>query len=296
MTLSKGSLFEPKVVADLINKVKGRSSVTQLSGMEPVSFNGQTEFTFTMDSDIDIVAENGEKTHGGVTIKPHTTVPLKVEYGARVSSEFMFASAEEKIDLLKAFNDGYAKKLARGLDLMVFHGINPRSGKPSSLIGDNSFDTGVTQTIEFKEADPDGNIEDAVSVLQASDGVVSGMAIDPKFSSALAHMRDGNNNRLFPELAWGANPGSINGIPTDINNTVGNGNKDLGILGDFKDMFKWGYSKQIPMRVIEYGDPDNSGLDLQGHNQVYLRSETFLGWSIMDTNSFARVIKPAAEA
>lgn len=77
--LSKGSLFEPTLVKDLVNKVKGKSSLAVLSNQEPVAFNGQKEFTFTMDSDIDIVAENGKKSHGGVTLEPHIIVPIKVE-------------------------------------------------------------------------------------------------------------------------------------------------------------------------------------------------------------------------
>lgn len=293
MTTSKGNLFDPTLITDLISKVKGNSSLAILSGQKPVAFNGQKEFTFSMDKDIDIVAENGKKTEGGVTIAPVTIVPIKVEYGARVSDEFIYATDEEKIDILKAFNDGYAKKLARGLDLMAFHGVNPRTKEASAVIGDNSFDKKVTQTVDFKQADPDSNIEDAVSAIQGSDGVVSGMAIDTQFSSALAKMRDNSNNRLFPTLAWGANPGSINGLQTDVNNTVASGSKDYAILGDFTNMFQWGFAKQIPMEVIQYGDPDNSGQDLKGYNQVYLRSETYLGWGIMDTNSFARVIKPA---
>ena len=295
MTTSKGNLFEPTLVTDLIDKVKGRSSLALLSGQKPVQFNGQKEFTFTMDNDIDIVAENGKKTEGGVSLAPVTIVPLKVEYGARVSDEFMYASDEEKIDILKSFNDGYAKKLARGLDLMVFHGINPRTKEASTIIGDNSLDKKVTQTVEFNEKDPDKNIEDAVKLIQGSDNIITGMAIDSQFSSALAQLRDGNNNRLFPTLAWGANPGSINGLQTDINNTVSAGSGDYAILGDFTNMFQWGFSKQIPMDVIQYGDPDNSGKDLKGYNQVYLRSETYLGWGIMDGASFARVIKPTTE-
>ena len=295
MTTSKGNLFEPTLVTDLIDKVKGRSSLALLSGQKPVQFNGQKEFTFTMDNDIDIVAENGKKTEGGASLAPVTIVPLKVEYGARVSDEFMYATEEEKIDILKSFNDGYAKKLARGLDLMVFHGINPRTKEASTIIGDNSLDKKVTQTVEFNEKDPDKNIEDAVKLIQGSDNLITGMAIDSQFSSALAQMRDGNNNRLFPTLAWGANPGSINGLQTDINNTVSAGSDDYAILGDFTNMFQWGFSKQIPMDVIQYGDPDNSGKDLKGYNQVYLRSETYLGWGIMDGASFARVIKPTAE-
>lgn len=292
-TLSKGSLFDPELVTDLINKVKGKSSLVALSQQKPIPFNGQKEFTFTMDSEIDIVAENGKKTHGGVSIAPLTIVPIKVEYGARISDEFLYASDEEKIDIVKAFNEGYARKLARGLDLMAFHGINPRTGTASAIIGTNHFDGKVTQTVYFNDADPDANIETAASMVQGAEGVISGMAMDPQFSAALASYKV-NGVKQFPELAWGANPGAVRGIPTDINRTVSNGGNDLVIIGDFASMFKWGYAKEIPLEVIKYGDPDNSGQDLKGYNQVYLRSETYLGWGIMDGNSFARVIKPAS--
>ena len=50
----------------------------------------------------------------GVSLAPQTIIPIKFEYGARVSDEFIYASEEEKISILKAFNDGFAKKVARG--------------------------------------------------------------------------------------------------------------------------------------------------------------------------------------
>lgn len=295
MVLERGELFQPEMVSDLISKVQGKSSLIKLSKQKAIPFNGQKEFTFTMDKEIDVVAESGAKSHGGVSIAPVTIIPIKVEYGARISDEFLYASQEEKMDIIKSFNDGYAKKLARGLDLMAFHGVNPRTGEESTVIGDNHFDSKVTETVDFVESDPDANIETAVAMIQAESNSVTGLAMDPQFSSALAGMRTGGdtNVRLFPELAWGANPGSINGLPADINNTVSAKSNDVAIIGDFSNMFKWGYAKQIPFEVIKYGDPDNSGQDLKGHNQVYLRSETYLGWGIMDGNAFARIVKGA---
>ncbi|WP_429969516.1 phage major capsid protein [Enterococcus sp. AZ179] len=294
-TLSRGNLFDPELVTDLINKVKGKSSLAILSQQEAIPFDGTTQFVFSMDSEIDIVAENGKKSHGGISLAPIKMVPIKVEYGARVSDEFMYSSDEKKIEDIKGFNEGYAKKLARGVDLMAFHGINPRTGAASTVIGTNHFDSKVTQTVEFNASDPDTNIEAAVSLIQGSEGIVTGLAADPQFSAALANMRTGGdtNIRLFPELAWGANPGSINGLKADINNTVSASSNDVAIIGDFANYFQWGFAKEIPLEVIEYGDPDNSGNDLKGYNQVYLRSETYLGWGIMDPSSFARVIKPS---
>lgn len=289
-TLSRGNLFDPELVSDLINKVQGKSSLVILSQQKPIPFNGQKEFTFTMDNEIDIVAENAPKSHGGISIDPITIIPIKVEYGARVSDEFLYSADEEKINIIKAFNDGYAKKIAKGLDLMAMHGVNPRTGTASTIIGANHFDSKVTQTVEYNAADPDLNIETAVALVQGSNGTVTGMAMSPVFSAALAKMKI-NGVKQFPELAWGANPGAINGLKTDINATVSAvGSKDLVILGDFANTFKWGYAKQIPFEVIKYGDPDNSGKDLKGHNQVYLRSETYLGWGIMDASSFARIV------
>lgn len=270
--LSKGTLFPEHLVNDLITKVQGKSSLAKLSNQIPVPFNGLKEFVFSMDNEIDIVAENGPKSEGGISIDPITVVPLKVEYGARVSDEFLFASEEEQIKTLKSFNDGYAKKLAKGFDLMAFHGINPRTKAASDVIGNNCFDKKVTQNVTFDGTKPDLAIETAVDLIEGSEGDVTGLAIDTTFRSALAKETvdgEGKGARLYPELRWGGNPDSLNGVNLDVNRTVANGGNTKAYLGDF-GMFKWGYAKQIPLEVIEYGDPDNSGKDLKGHNQVYL--------------------------
>ena len=290
--LSKGTLFDPELVKDLVNKVQGKSSLTVLSKQVPVSFNGNKEFTFTLDKDIDVVAENGKKTEGGVTVEPIIINPIKIEYGARISDEFLYAADEEKINILKAFNEGFAKKVARGLDMMAMHGINPRTKQASTVIGTNHFDSLVSQKVTFVKAQVEENIEAAVGLVQGSNGVVTGMAMSTTVSSELAKLKV-NGVRQYPELAWGANPGSINGLAVDINTTVSEGvdNKEKAIVGDFANMFKWGYAKEIPLQVIEYGDPDNSGKDLKGYNQVYLRAEAYIGWAILDAKSFARIVE-----
>lgn len=293
--LSRGNLFEPQLVTDLFNKVKGKSSLAVLSNQTPIPFNGMKEFIFTMDNEIDVVAENGKKTHGGVSLEPMKIIPIKVEYGARVSDEFMYASAEEKINILKAFNDGFAKKLAKGLDLMAIHGINPRTGTDSSVIGDNHFDKKVSQTVDYTKETVEDNIETAIEMVQASENEVNGLLLATEVTSTLAKLKT-NGVRQYPELRFGANPGNLNGLTLEINNTVKNEtSKDVGITGDFQGAFKWGYAKQIPLKVIEYGDPDNSGKDLQGYNQVYLRAEAYLGWGILDGEAFVRLVSSSED-
>ncbi len=188
--LSKGNLFDPELVTKVINKVKGHSSIAKLSPQKPIPFNGQKEFIFDFDSDIDIVAENGKKTHGGVSLDPVTIVPIKVEYGARVSDEFLHASEEAKVDMLTDYVEGFSKKLARGLDIMSIHGINPRTKQASTIIGDNCFDKKVTQTVTFKETNPDESMEDAVGMIDGSERDITGAILDPIFTTALSKMKN----------------------------------------------------------------------------------------------------------
>ncbi len=288
--LSKGTLFDATLVTDLITKVKGTSSLALLSNQTPIPFNGMKEFVFSMDSEIDVVAENGKKTHGGVTLEPVTIVPIKVEYGARISDEFMYASEEAKIDILKSFNDGFARKVAKGLDIMAFHGVNPRTGTASDVIGTNHFDSKVTQKVDFVAASANDNVESAIEMLTANEDTPTGMIMAPAMRSALAKLKDTDGRALFPELAWGATPSVLNGLTVNTNVTVSsNQNKDRAVIGDFQNAFKWGYAKEIPMEIIRYGDPDNSGKDLKGYNQIYLRAEVYLGWGILDPKAFVRI-------
>ena len=289
--LSKGSLFPEELVTKMVNDVKGRSSLAALCESTPIPFNGQKEFVFTLDREIDVVAENGKKTKGGGTIAPRVIVPVKVEYGMRVSDEFIYAAESVQLDYLKSFAEGFAKKVAKGIDLMAFHGINPRTGTASEVIGSNSFDGQVTQKVTYDgTGTADDAVESAIALVQGSENDVTGMAIAPAFRSALAAQTTQDGHKLYPELAWGSNPGSVNGLKVDVNSTISaNSSTDRAIVGNFADCFRWGYAKEIPIEVIKYGNPDNDEElgDLKGHNQVYIRGEAYIGWGILDPTAFA---------
>lgn len=287
------TVFSETLVADLMNKVRGKSSLAKLSVQEPIPFNGLKEFTFTMDKEIDIVAENGKKTEGGITVDPVTIVPIKFEYGARVSDEFMYASDDAKLQVLKAFNEGFAKKVAKGFDLAAFHGINPRTGTASNVVGNNHFDSKVTQKVTYAAATCDENLDAIIAAVQGADGDVTGMALSNTMGADMAKIKV-NGVRQYPEFRFGASPASLGGMAVDVNKTVFNATvKDHAIVGDFQNAFKWGFAKQIPLEIIEYGDPDNSGKDLKGYNQVYIRAEVYMGWGILVPEFFGRVVEEA---
>lgn len=290
--LTKGNLFAPELVKELFNAVGGHSTLAKLGASMPISFVGNDIFVFNMEDEVNIVAEGAKKSAGSASVEPVKIAPIKVEYGARVTDEFLYASEEKQLEILKAFTEGYAKKVARALDIMAIHGVNPRTGEASELIGNKCFDKVGSAKIEYDAVNIEANIEAAIAAV-GDRYDVTGMAMAKNFSQTLASLTV-NGVKQYPELGWGANPKSVKGLPTDVNSTVSfGGSKDMAIVGDFANAFKWGYAKQIPLEVIKYGDPDQSGKDLKAYNQVYLRSETYIGWGILDKDAFVRIADEA---
>lgn len=277
-----GTLFPEAVAQELFTKVRGKSSLAKLAEQVPVEFTGTDIFTFGFDNEVSVVAENGAKVAGGITVAPKKITPVKIEYGARVSDEFMHASEEKQLQILAAFTDGFAKKVAKGLDIMAMHGYNPFTGTASAVIGTNHLDSQSTKVVYSAV---DTNITAGVATIGDYD--MTGLALSKVAAAELAGLKV-NGVPQYPELMWGAVPESIHGIPTDVNATVSANSKIYAYGGDF-DAFKWGYAKDIEVTVIPYGDPDNTGSDLAGHNQVYLRCECYIGWAILDQGAFFRI-------
>lgn len=291
-TLQRSTNFTPELTNKIFNLVRGKSSLARLSGAEPMPFNGETVFTFNLDKEVNLVAESGAKANGGATIAPVTMVPVKIEYGTRVSDEFKYGAEEIQLQYLTAFAEGFSNKVARGIDIMAMHGVNPRTGSSADVLTGKSFDAVVTNKVEFVEANANDNIESAIAMVEGAEHEVTGVAMAPAMKQALAKLKKGSSSyeALYPELGWGATPGTLNGLPIDSNSTVSfSSNTDRAIVGNFRDYFRWGFSKNIPFEVIEYGDPDNSGRDLKGYNEVYIRGEAYVGWGIIVPAAFARV-------
>lgn len=280
--------FPAELVKEVFIGAKGHSSIAKLADQTPVAFSGTEIMTFSFDGEVNLVAEGGAKGAHTNSNTPVSVVPLKIEYGARVSDEFIRCSEDKQLEYIKAFNEGFEKKIARGLDIMAMHGVNPKTGLAADSIGYNSLDTNTSVTaIEYDSDSPDAGIDSGVAAIGDYD--MTGLVMSKGFAGTLASIKV-NGVKQYPELGWGANPDSVNGIPTDVNSTVSKVDGKYAYLGDFANAFKWGYADKINFEVIEYGNPDNSDAgDLKGHNQVYLRCEAWIGWAILDGGAFARI-------
>ncbi len=291
---TSGTLFNPELVTEMFNKVKGHSTLAKLSGATAMPFAGTETFVFSMDGEASIVGEGANKPAGPAAFTTVTIKPIKFVYQHRVTDEFVNLSDEKRIPYLQAFADGFSKKIARALDISALHGVNPATGEASDIVGTNSFAGKVTDAshiITYNSSTPDDNIDAAVAAVQGSDGIVTGIAMAPAFGAALGSMKMNDSHAaMYPEFRFGGNPATFAGLASDINNTVvfGTNNKLRAIVGDFSNCFKWGYAENIPLEIIQYGDPDGQG-DLKRTNEIVLRSEAYIGWGILDANSFSLI-------
>lgn len=290
--LERSTNFPAELAREMFNKVKGHSSIARLSGQTPMTFSGTEIMTFSLDHEVAIVGEGAAKPAGDATVGTVTIVPVKVVYQSRVNDEFVKCAEEKQLRYLEAFTEGYARKIARGLDIMAFHGINPYSGTTSSLIGTNSLDSNASVVSTTYSSSAEASIGAAITGLGDND--VNGIAMSKNFAALLAATTYAGGVSPYEAFMWGGNPGAVRGIPADVNSTVSVSATTAVVrhayVGDFQNAFKWGYAENIPLEVIEYGNPDGGTYDLKQANQVLLRAEAYLGWGILDGAAFARIV------
>lgn len=285
--------FPSEVAKEVISKVKGCSTLAKLSAQTPIPFNGTEQFIFNLEGNAQIVGEGEQKLAGKATMTSVTIKPVKFVYQTRITNEFMWASEEKQIDYLNLFADGFAKKIAQAFDIAAIHGLEPRSMTEASFKAKNSFDGVITEnTIPFEADNVEDSLETAVNTINSKGYEVTGITLSPVAGQALAKIKV-NGVPQYPEFRFGQKPASFYGMITDINKnlvtTSEEGEVDHAIVGDFQNMFKWGYAENIPLEIIEYGDPDQTGRDLKAHNEICLRTEVFIGWGIMDKEAFTRI-------
>lgn len=295
-TLKGGTTFSPELVTELMNKVKGYSTLAKLSAQMPIPFNGSQQFVFNLEGNAQIVGEGETKKPGKATIEAKVIRPLKFVYQARITDEFKYCSEAKQVDYLQAFSDGFAKKIAVAFDLAAIHGLEPKSLTDASFKATNSID-GLVTAVEFNAKTQFDDQIDSIVQTVVDDYDVTGLALSPAAGRALAQVKV-NGVVQYPEFRFGQNPDAFYGMASDVNKTLATkgatSENDYVIAGDFQNAFKWGYSEEIPLEVIEYGDPDQTGRDLKANNEILLRAESFIGWGVLDANAFARIKAPAA--
>lgn len=293
MALDTGKISLPRdVVTSVIGKVKDTSTIAALSPNQPQKFTDLDYLVFNPTAEAEVIAEGAKKSAYESDLSPVNATRIKVVTTTRVSSELRWADEDSQLEIISNIIGDQTAAVGRALDYVVYHAINPKTG--TALSGYTSLVSGANiVTATSKAQDDIDSLTDAVI-----DYNINGFATSRKFAAELRKLRaSGTGQRLYPEIPLSLTVGQIDGIPAAASGTVdgrvaATATKVKAILGDFSAI-KWGMVRDITSELIEYGDPDNTGDDLKGANQVAYRTEAVLAYAILDPKAFA-VLKDAS--
>lgn len=280
-----------EIAKDLVSKVADTSVIQTLSASSPAIFANRASILFTQDPEAEIVGESTQHSSQTVGLKPVDHTIKKLSVTVRFSNEVQWADEDSQLQIVDAIVDKSAAALGRGLDYLVFHGLNPATGMAATgLTALTAGATAVTATTD-PAADLDA-LADAVDPGYS----ISGIGLSKAYASSLRKVRVKNTGlRMFTEIPINLNTGVVDGLAAATSNTVSGtlaktATKVLAVMGDF-NLIKWGIVRDINIETIETGDPDGLG-DLKRLGQVAYRAEVVYSYAVIDPKGFA-VLKSA---
>lgn len=298
----------PRNIADgMITKTQSTSTVAKLSGAEPQKF-GETDYLiFDSFPRAEFVEEGAQKSNTTGGFRSVTAKPRKAVVTMRFNEEVKWADEDYQLNVLSQLASKGSEALSRALDLGLYHRINPKTG--AVISGWDNYLTKTAKSVDYTAGtdELDQVIREAVGLLvnDRSDPVTpTGIALDPTTVWDLGNLQTKNADgtpsgvQRYPQLGLGADIDSFLGLSAAVGDTVSGrreASAETGIkalVGDFRNGIRWGIQRNLPVELIEYGDPDGTGQDLKGFNQIALRMEIVFGWYVFE-DSFVKIAAPA---
>lgn len=275
-----------EVTQEIINKVGNTSTIAALSPSTPQLFLNEDYIVFNGAAEAEVVAEGQQKSSYTQEASSITGKKFKVQCTTRVTEELKWADEDNRLEIISSIQEDQTKAIARALDYVIYHAINPKTG--SKLSG---YDALTAKAVEVTDSGDDiANVDalaDAVNEYE-----INGVALSRTWASRLRKLRvPATGMRFYPEIPINLAAGTLDGIPAATSTTVDGkkateATKVLGIMGDYS-LIKWGMIRDIWAEVIQYGDPDQSGVDLKANNQIAYRTEAMFSYAVLDPKAFA---------
>lgn len=243
-----------------------------------------------------LVHEGGAKPDNGRAIVPRPFTTAKIVYSQRVTDEFMEWSDDKQIDFIgRLVNNWLRKSMPRDLDTIVLHGRDPFTGTLDTELSDYVTKAGssvVVPSTGDTAAAIDTDFGTAVKELEGQD--INGIAISADAAGKLATIMNGNVQKYTGLGAFGLIGDNLAGKRAASTPEVGAYGVKL-VMGDFSQLLL-GFAGDASWKVIENGDPDGTGKDLQQYNQICIRMELKFGFRVLDPEAFAVITSGSAES
>lgn len=290
--LTSNITLPKQVVTELSGKIAGESVIASLCPSKPKLFADESHIVFNHSAEGDVVAEGAQKSSYTQSFTPVAGKRIKVVTTTRVSDELVWADEDNKLEIIDNILEDQAGAIGRALDYVVFHALNPKSG--TAAAGYTALTAGCEQVTATDDisADIDSMVDKLINYN------INGLGLSRGTAAEMRKLRYAASGlRMYPEIGINLTPGNVEGIPTVVSNTVdgvlaSSPTKVKAIMGDFNQI-KWGIVRDMASELIQYGDPDQSGVDLKAHNQVAYRTEAVLSYAVLDDHAFA-VLKQGA--
>ena len=258
---------------------------------------GNTDiYTFTGTPKAELVGEGENKSSEEYAPTTVTAKTYKLQLTYRYTDELKYADEDYQLGVLNSMAKNILTAASRSIDLVGIHGINPKTGTVSNTVANYIMkaSNGVSRV---------ANLDAAAAALQGAGYTATGIAFDPVYAGELARQTRSSSDAtpLYPELGFGFGFDSFRGLRAVASDTISGSHEITRSTGDdipqaiMADWsaFQWGIVRNVPLHLIEYGDPDGAG-DLQRKNQIAIRAEVLIAFAIMDGSAFAVVYKDAA--
>lgn len=266
--------------------------LAKLTPGEPELKVGATDhFTFTGTPKAELVGESGNKSSASAVPGKKTVQTYKVQITYRMSNEVQWSDEDYQTQILENLVANAATAISRALDLLAIHGVNPATGS-TGAVTEYLTKSGNGVSVVTRTGDANADVEALAAALQGEGYIATGIAFDPLYAGALARVETSQGVKRYPELGLGFGFDNFQGLAAAAGDTV-SGRKELAaedatlaaIMADF-EAFKWGVARDMPLELIEFGDPDGNG-DLKRTNEVAIRAESVIGFGFMDYKAFA---------
>lgn len=266
--------------------------LARLTPGDPELKVGSTDhFTFTGTPKAELVGESANKSSMDGTPGKKTVKTYKVQITYRFSNEVQWEDEDYQTQLIENLVANAATAISRALDLLAIHGVNPATGS-TGAVTEYLTKSGNGVSVVTRTADANADVEALAAALQGEGYVATGIAFDPVYAGALARVETSQGVKRYPELGLGFGFDGFQGLAAAASDTV-SGRQELdaedatlnAIMADF-NAFKWGVARDMPLELIEFGDPDGEG-DLKRTNEVAIRAESVIGFGFMDYKAFA---------
>lgn len=278
----------------ITDRVQNDSVLASLSPERPSLYGNVQAVRMSRKPRAQIVAEGAQKGSDTADWTPVTAQPVKFQTTVRMTEEVKWADEDHRLQIVDDLVDALGESMARAVDLIGIHGINPITGTRATSV--TSYLNQTTQRT-VTAGDPSAEVLAAVGSIVGGAYVPTGLALDGGYAFQLATETYDDGRDRNPGLGFGNNIGVYKGLTTASSSSVSGrpeaaDTKLRALVGDYTQV-RWGFQRRIPVELIEYGDPDGNG-DLKGNNQIAYRAEGVIYVAIFDLKAFAAVNAPAS--